>query len=220
VACTPEGTPLPAPYSSCGCEVGAVGCAHVGSVHLSSMHVRNCKKIWSMVNKDEQPLTSAEMLSLFPPSVVVIQKTPCRASYLALRSRSGEGRGRRTRDMLMEHIPNDVGDTDQSDEEVTPSRDVQIPLDKMVREWSFQMLDIDPTSLLDPQVQVERPRSVSAARTDLEGMREDVGEYLQQFPRGPQKLYEQVRSIDCFYGCGFEIYIVDCFDDAGLPART
>ena len=174
-----------------------------------------------MVNKDEPALTSTELLSLFPPSVVLVQKTPCRACYLADRSRNKEGCGRQTRNMLMVHVPDDVGDTDQSDEETdTPSRDVQIPLDKMVREWSFQMLKLDPTAILDPQVRVERPRSVTAAHADLESMREDVGEYLKQFPRDPRQLYKQVRVIDCFYLCELKLHVGDCFDDAGLSART
>ena len=92
VSCSMSGDVLPTPYTYCSCEVGSCGCAHIISMNFTAIHVRGIINAWSSAKSAEDPLTPEEILSLFPPCVMGAQRTPCRAQYLAKRSRQGKNR--------------------------------------------------------------------------------------------------------------------------------
>ena len=171
VVCTPAGDVLPAPFSYCSCEVGALGCAHLISLHLAAMHVKNCARVWKLVKPNERVLNAEEILGLFPPTVTMMQRTPCRATYLARRSRKKTVRGLATRDVLLAALKGraETDESDEGDEDDSrdAGRDVCIPLTKIVGDWTFEMFKLDPASLAAGNAQVERPRAVSAALRTL-----------------------------------------------------
>ena len=177
VAISTSGDVLPAPYSYCGCEVGALGCAHAIALNFAAMHVQNSFRVWDLVNPDEPPLTSEEILGLFPPCIAVMQKTPCRAVYLTIRSRNKEGRGRINRGIVLDGIDgraetDESSDSseDETEDDVRPNQHVCLPLTKILSAFTFQMFNLDPTSLASGTANVDRLRRVSAAADDLEGM--------------------------------------------------
>ena len=185
LSCTITGVPLSEPLSYCSCEVGSLGCAHVISLHFAAIHIKNCVRVWRKVRPEEDPLTPKEILSLFPPCIMGAQKTPCRSQYLVERTQRGKKRLSVNRDLLLGVI--DEEGIDESDgsvnEEDQPSRDVVIPLEKIIGHWSLKMLNLD--------VNRGRPRIVSSASEDIKSMKEDVKNYLGKFPPGPCEEYEQ-----------------------------
>ena len=183
LSCALTGVPLPEPYSYCSCEVGSLGCAHVISLHFAAIHIQNCARVWKKVRPDQDPLSPEEILSLFPPCIMGAQKTPCRSQYLVKRTRRGKKRVSANRDLLLGVIEEESDASVDEDEDDQSSRDVLIPLEKMIGDWTLKMLNLD--------VNTGRPRIVSSASEDIKSMKEDVKKYISKFPPGPCEEYEQ-----------------------------
>ena len=184
LSCTITGVPLSEPLSYCSCEVGSLGCAHLISLHFSAIHVQNCVRVWRKVRPEEDPLTPKEILSLFPPCIMGAQKTPCRSQYLVKRTRRGKKRLSTNRDLLLGVIDEEgIEESDVSADEDQSSRDVLIPLEKIIGNWTLKMLNLD--------VNTGRPRIVSSASEDIKDMKDDVRKYISKFPPGPCEEYEQ-----------------------------
>ena len=189
LSCSNSGTPLPEPYSYCSCEVGSLGCAHLISLHFTSWFLQMCVRVWSTVRPDQDPLTPEELLSLFPPCIMRTQKIPCRSQYLVERTRHGKKRMSKTRDRIIDHIEREEresSDNDSnSDEDDRTSRDIVIPLEKILSKWTLKILHLEDSANED------RPRIVSEASEEFRGMKEDLKNYLGTFPPTPCKEYEQ-----------------------------
>ena len=188
VALTEEGVILSAPYTLCSCEVGALNCAHVISICLSSMHINNCVRLWGLCCGESEPLTASEILSLFPMCVIQAQRIPCRAQHLAVRSTQATCRGRVSRRVVFNSLTG-TGETDEetdADSDEDSGRNVPLRLDKLVSAWSCQMLKIS-----DGVGSPTRPRVVSNAHLGSKAMQEDVKKYLQQFPLNRKGQFEQ-----------------------------
>ena len=188
IAMTSAGVVLSAPYTLCSCEVGALDCAHVISIHLASMHVDTCVRLWTRCRGDDEPLTDSEILSLFPPCVVQAQRIPCRAQHLALRASRSKFREKATQRLIFELV-SETGETDDDtdDESVEETgKDIPLDLENEVLVWSAKILKLEDNNTLP-----DRPRAVSNAYLATKEMQEDVEKYLQEFPLNRKKQFEQ-----------------------------
>ena len=183
---TDTGIVLPAPYTSCSCEVGGLDCAHVGSIHLSSLHVKNCVRLWGHLRPDEEPLSDQEILSLFPPLVILAQRIPCRAQHLARRAFNSNSRSKASLDVVFNTMTELHGDTDDETDEEDSGKNVPLRLDRIILSWSSQMLKIDDDDSLP-----DRPRVVSNAHLGTQEMEDDVKNYIKSFPLNRQQQFEQ-----------------------------
>ena len=200
VAFTLDGNGLPAPYTYCTCEVGSLSCAHIIAVYLAVLHIHNCVRTWIKCCEDESPLTPEEILSLFPPCVLQVQRIPCRAQHLA--RRGSQSNGCETRELLVRTTTQHGGESDveTEDEDDFDSVDKNTPLklDSMVLSWSCQMLRINT----DTQQQPQRPRTITKAHLISKSMEDDVRQYLSQFPLKRKQQFEQdfIHELEYSFG--------------------
>ena len=202
-----DGAVLPAPYTFCSCEVGSLDCAHVCSMHLASLHVKNCGRLWTKLRPDKEPLSDKEILSLFPPFVISSQRIPCRAQHLAKRAHKSNSRSQTSLDVVFNTMTELHGETDdESDDEGDPSsgRDVPLSLDKIILLFSCQMLEIDGDE------KPERPRIVSNAHLGTQEMEEDVKNYIKGFPLNRQQQFQQDYTHELEYRAMYQNEIPRC----------
>ena len=194
VSCSMSGDVLPTPYTYCSCEVGSCGCAHIISMNFTAIHVRGIINAWSSAKPAEDPLTPGEILSLFPPCVMGAQRTPCRAQYLAKRSRQGKNRLKSNVEELVTGAE-DVSSGQESEESEEEGRDKAINFTKQINMWTLKMLNLESS---------DRPRIVSVASQDIESMKKDTKKYLREFPLDPHRLFEQDFLHEKEYGLMYE----------------
>ena len=175
--------------------MGSLGCAHSISIHLKSMYLRNCERIWNLLKKPEDPpLTPVEVLSTMPPCIMGVQKIPCRTTFLASRSSRSKKRRGNNRSLIVEAIEVE-GETDESDDSESDStsksgRDIVIPLEQLILDRTLKMMNLE-RSALERGAEIDRPRCLTSSHDEVDEMKDDVKKYISEFPRNQTKLYEQ-----------------------------